>query len=106
MLGICPDIEKGLQEVSLSRKLEFALYSDSSMQLSADFGLAFHVDDATFTMYKDQYKIDLEAASGHTHHNLPVPAVIVVDKEGKVSFSYVNPDFKVRLSNEELLAAL
>ncbi len=87
-----------------SRKLNFPLYSDSSVELATRFGIAFHVDDATVELYLNQYKIDLEKASGHKHHNLPVPSVFVVDKAGKVLFSYSNADHTTRLSNEELLA--
>ncbi len=103
MVGICPDTIQGLEDVSTSRKLQYPLYSDASMQTATEFGLAHHVDDATVQMYKEQHKIDLEAASGHTHHNLPVPAVIVVDTSNRVQFTYINPDHKVRLSVEELL---
>ncbi len=103
MLGICPDTTEGLQQVHSSRKLKFPLYSDSTVQLATDFGIAFHVDDETASMYLNQYKIDLDKASGHSHHNLPVPAVFVVDKTGTIQFTYTNPDHTTRLSNEELL---
>ncbi len=103
VLGICPDTSPGLQEVHSSRKLKFPLYSDSSLELSAQFGIAFHVDDETVSLYLNQYKIDLEKASGQPHHNLPVPSVFVVDKAGKILFAYSNADHTTRLSNEDLL---
>ena len=36
---------------------------------------------------------------------LPVPAVYVIDRSGKIVFDYVNPDFKVRLPAGELVMA-
>ena len=36
---------------------------------------------------------------------MKVPAVFVVGRDAAVKFSYVNPDYKVRLDPEVLLAA-
>jgi hypothetical protein len=36
---------------------------------------------------------------------LPVPAVFLVTTNGLIQFEYVNPDYKVRLDPELLLAA-
>ncbi len=104
MLGICPDLPEGLQKTHASRKLEFPLFSDSSVDLAENFGIAFHVDDETVALYLEKYKIDLEKASGETHHNLPVPGVFIVDAAGSIKFAYTNADHTQRLSNEELLA--
>ena len=52
-----------------------------------------------------KYGIDLEAASGENHHQLPVPSVFVY-VGGKMVFQYVNPDHRVRASSEVILAAL
>ena len=67
------------------------------------FGLAFRVDEALVDRYKTEYGIDLEAASGRTHHELPVPAAYIVDTSGKIRSDYVNPDYKVRIDPQKLL---
>ncbi len=103
VVGICPDLPLGLQEVHSGKKLKYPLLSDSSMELATALGIAFHVDDETVAMYLEKFKIDLEKASGQTHHNLPVPAVIIVDAEGKLQYVYTNPDYTTRLKNDELL---
>ena len=67
-------------------------------------GLGYVVDEETVEKYKG-YGIDLEKSSGETHHILPVPAVYLVDQSGLIKFSYVNPNYKVRLESGVLLAA-
>jgi peroxiredoxin len=62
------------------------------------------VDDATVDRYK-RNEIDLEKSSGEKHHVLPVPTVYVVDAEGKLQFSYINPDFKARVPGSVVLEA-
>ena len=51
------------------------------------------------------YGIDLVDASGETHHQLPVPSIFLVDRTGVVRWTYSNPDYRVRPSNDTLLTA-
>ena len=81
------------------------LVSDNEMTGAQALGIAFRVDDATVKKYKESYGIDLEADSGRTHHLLPVPSVFIVGTDGVIQFSYVNPDYKVRIDPDVLLNA-
>lgn len=82
----------------------YTLLSDASAAAAMALGIAFRVDDATVAQYKG-FGIDLESTQGNDQHVLPVPAVFVVDRAGRIAFSHFNPDYKVRLSAKELLAA-
>lgn len=104
IVAVSPDLPAGLKEATEKNKLDYTLYSDASAAAAKAFGLAFRVDDQTIARYKG-FGIDLEVASGQPHHILPVPAVFLVDKNGKVTYAYTNPDYRVRLSGDELLKA-
>lgn len=104
ILAISPDSAAQVDATSTKNKLGYRLMSDSSMAASRALGIAFRVDDATAKKYRE-YGIDLEKSSGYTHHQLPVPAVFLVGRDGIIHFSYVNPNYKVRLAPEVLLAA-
>jgi peroxiredoxin len=104
LLAISPDKPEGLKEAAESNNLGYTLLSDSSADAAEAFGLAFKVGLPTRTLYKG-YGIDLEKASGETHHILPVPAVYLTDAKGIIHYKYTNPDYKLRLSPEELLEA-
>ncbi|MEL7536933.1 MAG: peroxiredoxin-like family protein [Pseudomonadota bacterium] len=83
---------------------DYQLLSDASLEVGRRFGVAFRVNDETVEKYKT-YGIDLEASSGFDHHQLPVPAVFLIGKDGTIDFAHANPDYKVRLAPAELLAA-
>lgn len=85
-------------------KLSFPILSDLSMEAAQKFGLAFQVDAETTTRYKG-YGIDLVGLYGRTEPLMAVPAVFLFNKEGKISFQYVNPDYRIRLAPEVLVAA-
>ncbi len=106
IVAISPDTPEELVKTMGKDHLTYKLFSDSSAATIQKFGVAFRVDDATFTKYRDSYHIDLEHSSGQKHHILPVPSVFILDKLGKIIFVHSNPDYKVRLSGTELLKAI
>ena len=84
--------------------IHYTLLSDARMTASRAFGLAYRLDDATYQKYKT-FGLDLEATQGETHHELPIPAVYIIDRKGVIRFAHSDPDYKVRLAPEPLLAA-
>lgn len=105
MIAISPDTPDNSAANVKQNTIPFPVYSDSELQAISAFGLAFKVDDATVTKYKG-FGIDLEKASGRPHHALPIPAIYVVDREGKITFAHSNPDYTKRLDPQELLRAI
>ena len=102
LIAISPDSPASLRAGLKEHKAEYTLISDSSAAFIRALGIAFEVDATTREKYRG-YGIDLEKASGQDHHLLPVPAVYIVNSEGVIQYRYANPDYKVRLDNQELL---
>lgn len=85
--------------------LDYTLLSDAKLGAAEAFGLAFRVSDDYYQQAKE-YGLDLEEASGETHHALPIPAAYLIDAAGMIRFAHTNPDYTVRLSAEELRAGV
>lgn len=103
-IGISADRPEKIRDTIKKHDQKYLLLSDNKMTGAKAFGIAFKVDEKTLNKYKE-YGIDLEDASGETHHILPVPAVFVIGTDGIIKFEYINPDYRVRLDPEVLLAA-
>ncbi len=82
----------------------YTIFSDASLEATRAFGLAFRLDDALVKKYKT-YNIDIEKVSGENHHVLPAPATYIIGTDGVINFAYINPNYKVRLHPDVLLAA-
>jgi peroxiredoxin len=98
-----PDLlYSSLKDPSVS--IRYTLLSDPTLQAAQAFHIAFHVDDR---IYAEQlkYGVDLEKTTGTKLHALPVPSVFIIDKTGTIRYVYSNPDFRVRLSGEDLWRA-
>jgi peroxiredoxin len=82
----------------------YSIFSDSKLDATRAYGLAFRVPDDLVSRYLE-WKIDLEGASGEIHHVLPAPATFIIGSNGIIQFQYTNPDYTVRLHPEVLLTA-
>jgi peroxiredoxin len=89
---------------SLNVKVDYHLLSDTGMNAARAFGIAFRLPDETEQAMKSR-GTDLEQTQGTANQELPVPSVFIIDRSGVVRYRHYNPDYKVRLSGAEVLAA-
>lgn len=101
LVAITPDKPEFITEAKTKTELTIDIFSDGMLDAAKAMGVAFQLDEKT----ADRYRKHLVESTGHDTGQLPVPAVFLTDKEGKITFVFSNPDYKTRLSNEELLAA-
>ncbi|WP_053980366.1 peroxiredoxin-like family protein [Marinagarivorans algicola] len=104
IIAVSPDKPEELTKTDEKHSLGYTLLSDSHATAIKALGLAFEVDAVTRVKYKT-YGIDLEKSSGQDHHLLPAPAALLVNKDGLVTFSFISPNYKVRVDNELIMAA-
>ena len=102
ILAISPDAPEKLKESIGRHEMKYQLLSDGKLELATAFGLTYALDQKTYEAYKG-YGVDLVASGDQ--HLLPVPGIFLVGTDGTVDFTYVNPDFKVRLSPDLVLTA-
>ena len=69
------------------------------------YDVAFKVDNVTIEKYKT-YGIDFEKANGSNGANLPVPAVFIINKKGKIIFKSFDTDYRKRISVATIIANL
>jgi len=105
LIGISPDSTENSKKNVDDNLIPFPILSDSKVAATQAFGLAFKVDDTTVKRYKE-LGLDLELASGQQHHALPVPAVFIVNTDGKIVYAHSNPDYGKRLSIKNIFKAI
>ncbi len=104
IIAVSADKPSRLQQSMAQNQLTYTLLSDASMQTADAFGIAYKVDQPTLQMLGSN-GMDIEKASGRKHHMLPVPSVFLIGTDGIIDFVYANPDYRVRLKPDVLLAA-
>lgn len=104
IIAISPDKPEELTKTGDKNELGYTLLSDSRAEAIKSLGLAFKVGAATNLKYK-AYGIDLEKSSGEKHRLLPVPAALFLNTDGLVTYSFIAPNYKVRIDNDLIIAA-
>lgn len=82
----------------------YTILSDADIDAAKALRIAFRQEQATIDRYENR-GMDIAGSSMKNFGVLPVPAVYVIDSNGIVTFSFVEADYKVRLSAADLLAA-
>ncbi|MEL0081831.1 MAG: peroxiredoxin-like family protein, partial [Gammaproteobacteria bacterium] len=104
LIAITPDPPGALRGVTNKHQLKYRLLSDSDMAAGEAFGVAYKLDEKTIARYK-KYEIYMSNSAGEARYQLPVPAIFLINGEGVVEFTYVNPDPAIRIDPELLLTA-
>lgn len=104
IVAVSPDLPEFLQQTMEKNKLNYQLVSDSKMQAAKALGLAYKVDDPALKTLQT-HGIQLDKNSGETHQLLPVPAALLINKDLSVAFSFIAPNYKIRVDNGTIIAA-
>ena len=102
---ITPDTEKEIKKFKAKEKISFAIYSDSENKIAKKFGIAFKIGDELNKVYKG-FGIDLEKSQGNQNQELPLPGTYIINKEGIITYAFIDVDYKKRLDPEVLLTKL
>lgn len=85
--------------------IPFPVLSDSDAVMLDAFHVAKQLTQDEVSKYKG-HGVDLESFSGRAHHKIAIPALFLVDKSGTVRWAHSDPDFKIRPTTAQILAAI
>lgn len=104
IIAVSPEPVDRLKAAVEKNALSYRLVSDPAMEAARAFGLAYLVSDETAASLA-RSGVQLVRIPDESRPLLPVPAVFIVRTDGEIAFSYANPNYKVRLHPDLLLAA-
>ena len=95
-----PDHSLTLQE---KHSLRFPVLSDSGNKVAQQFGIVFELD-RDLRVVQEQFGVGIPSFNGDHSFQLPVPAVFLVSKDGKVLDSFVEVNYMKRLAPETAIS--
>lgn len=84
--------------------LDYVILSDADIRAAMALGTAFRIEKGMKDRFEERGR-DYAGSSIDKYDALAVPAVYVIDRSGEIVFDFVEPDYKIRLPADELLAA-
>lgn len=106
VVAISPETNEYAKKTVEKTGTSISILSDGDRKIMEDYKVAFQVTDAYSEKVKKYVKKDLTEMSGHASATLPVPATYVIGKDGKVAYTFYDPDYSKRASVKDILAVL
>jgi peroxiredoxin len=101
-VAISPELPNQTLSTSEKHGLQFPVLSDVGNQFAKKLGILFQQPDSLRPIF-DQFGHNLKERNGDDSFVVPVPATILVDKDGKVKNTYINADYTKRVEPQEVL---
>ena len=106
LIAVTPEKPENISLTIEKTKASYPILFDDGLRIMKSYDVAFAVDDKTIERYKN-YGIDFTKVNGDENGaNLPVPALYVINKEGKIVFRHFDKDYTKRPSVAEILTHL
>lgn len=102
VLAITPELPENISKTIEKTKASYSILYDAGLKIMNDYKVAFKVDEKTVEKYKG-YGIDFLKANGNNGATLPVPAVYVVNKKGRIIYRFFDIDYRKRSSIKDIL---
>ena len=105
LIALTPELPEQAAVAARDNELPFTLAVDRGNTFARSLGLVFAQPHDLRPRFAE-IGINLPARNGDESHELPIPAIFVLDRDGRVVFAHVAADFTSRAEPDDVLAAL
>jgi peroxiredoxin len=106
LVAISPQIpDQSLSQVE-KEALEFIVLSDQNADIAAQYGAAWQVPQLILDHMRNDRQLDLEQINNGNSNVLSIPATLIIDRSGKITWNYINVDYRLRSEPEDVILAL
>jgi peroxiredoxin len=105
VISIVPETARYARNLQKVREVPFRVLIDLDLAYALSLGLVFWLGEKLKEMYRG-FGIDLERFQGHGGWLLPIPATLVVGRDGRVKARFVDPDFRHRMNIDDILCVI
>ena len=105
LVAISPQTPDNSLSTTEKNELTFEVLSDVGNQVARQLGLVFQIPEQLRPIYQS-FGIDLPEHNGDETFELPIAATYVINRDGKVVYAFVNPDYTQRAEPADILAAV
>ncbi len=105
VLAVTPEKPENISKTIEKTKATYPVLFDDGLKIMRSYKVSFEIEASMIEKYKG-YGIDFATVNGNNGANLPVPAVYIIDKKGKIIFRHFDPDYRKRPTVKQLLSQL
>jgi len=105
MVAVSPQLVGLNRAMKAEKNLPFEILSDPGNQIAARYGIKYKLPEDLIRIYR-QFGLKVDEHNGDDSWTLPLPARLIIDRDGIIRYAAVSPDYTDRPEPEDTLAAL
>ncbi|MCR8632723.1 peroxiredoxin-like family protein [Paenibacillus radicis (ex Xue et al. 2023)] len=106
LIAVTPQIPDNSLSHKEKEKLTFQVLSDPNGRVAASYQVLFEVPNYIQNVFTNTFRLDLTEFNACDRWVLPIPATYIIDKDGIIRRTHVNPDFMNRMEPREIVEQL
>jgi peroxiredoxin len=106
LVAISPEVPDGSMTKNEMSALDFVVLYDQDAKVASQYGVAGEVPAFLVEHMRVDRQLDLDAINNGNDSVLPIPATFVIDRDGVVTWRYVDVDYRTRSEPDDIIEAL
>ena len=106
LIAISPQVPDNSLTPDEISKMDFIVLSDQDANVASQYGVAWKVPEFLIEHMKTDRNLDLEAINNGNSSILPIPATFVIDRDGTITWRFVDVDYRTRSEPNDIIEAL
>ena len=106
LIAISPQVPDGSMTQDEISTMDFVVLSDQDAKIASQYGIAWEVPEFLLEHMRVDRNLNLEAINNGNSSVLPIPATFVLDRDGVVTWRYVDVDYRTRSEPDDIIKAL
>ena len=104
LVAISPEMPDSSISTKEKDELSYYVLSDKGNKVAKKYGIVYTLPEVVQKQFEG--RIDVNAYNGDNKKELPLAVTYVVDTNGKITYAFLNSDYKKRAEPEEIIKAL
>lgn len=104
LVVLTPELPEKAKETSAANDLDIVALHDKDNRVARKYGLVFKLPEVIVPAYRD--KLKLPEYNGNDAMELPLAATYVIDRTGKITYAFLDADYKHRAEPAEVIKAV
>ena len=105
LVAITPETPDHSLTTTEKNNLSFEVLSDEDNAVARRMNLVYQLPDDLVTLYK-AFNINLDQSNGNNANELPIAATYIIEKNGSISYHFLEEDYKLRADPNKILSRL
>ena len=104
LLALTPELPDQSMSTAEKHALDFEVLSDIDSNVAREYGIVYKLTDEVAAIYEG--KFGLSSTNGNDANELPLAATYIISPEGKITYAFLDADYRNRAEPSAIIAAL